>query len=258
MELSLIVSGIRPTKWIRFYDCVKESFSGEFEVIFIGPFDSLPTNLKDKKNVKFISDKGSPVRCSQRAACEARGKYVSICADDMFFFPGTIDRIFELLHANAREKKFIVTGKYYEGHKKKHKRDHSAHQYYLVNNSTVTRSPFIQSDWLILNLFFMRHDYFMDIGGLDTIFEGTAMSVTDLANRVQHDGAIVVLPEYIVADVEFTPGTSGDHGPVVAAQIEHDEPLYQKMYRSPDWIKRIVIDPQNWKLQPEIWKRRFK
>ena len=114
LQLSLIVPSIRPHNWERFCSCVEQSFSGSFEVIFVGPHASPPDNL-NRFNIKCIQDFGSPVWCAQRGTCQASGFYTFLSSDDVFFYPHAIDRVFTIFDQYKCDYKFIVTGKYYEG-----------------------------------------------------------------------------------------------------------------------------------------------
>lgn len=70
-------------------------------------------------------------------------------------------------------------------------------------------------------------------------------------------GAKVMLINKPLLNCSWTPGTSGDHGPIHYAQTKNDEGLYQKIYNDPESIERIKINFDNWQHSPELWVRRF-
>ena len=56
------------------------------------------------------------------------------------------------------------------------------------------------------------------------------------------------------------PGTSGDHAPVHYAQTEHDEKIFQEIYRDPAWKFDAIgncVFLDDWKKTPSVWERRF-
>lgn len=259
IELSVVVPSIRRYHWVRFHNCIKESFSGTFEIVFVGPEASKPDELADVENVRCIQDFGSPVRCAQIGTCELKGTHTFIASDDVFCLPLAIDKVFDMIKQNNGDYKFVVAGKYREGDNPNDwKNHHDTDQYWHVNNAPVTRSKWIPDSWLIFNLSFIRTDYLIDLGGQDSQFEGQAIAVTDLGNRAQADGAKVQLANFTVAHLPHLVGDAGDHGPIVESQLQHDQPLYRKIYSNQRWHKRIRIDMDNWKSSPATWIRRFK
>ncbi len=259
-DLSFVLPGIRTRKWTGFYNSILNSFSGSFEVIFIGPYP-IPEELRTNVDIRYIEDFGSPVRCGQMGACMAQGKYLTLCSDDYIYKPSAIDQIFDIFH-HEQDMKFAINAKLYEGHDnlkrskdKKHARKvHGSDEWYKTSLSPVTAAKSIPSHWNLFHIPFIRTEYFMDLGGLDARFEGPAMSLSDLSNRMQADGGEIRLTPFIAVDVGHLVG--GDHTPIEISQKEHDEPLYQSIYRSKGWKKRIRIDSENWKDAPKRWPRR--
>lgn len=251
VELSIVLPSIRCDKWQRFVDSANLSCKNrEFEIIFVGP-ESVPV----AGNIKHIKSYSSPVSCIQKGAIHAEGEYLSVSCDDGSYFEDAIDKCFDILDSHNRSHKTVVTCKYLEGHRKKDIRVHEKPSYYAVNSSPATKSKFLPN-WWIFNLPFMKTDYFKELGGLDCRFEAQAMAMTDLANRAQMNGSEVYLPEFMLMDIEHTPGAGGDHGPIYYAQVENDQPLYGKIYSDSSCKDRIKIDFDNWKNAPENWPRR--
>lgn len=252
IELSIVVPGIRSHKWGDLYRSIKDSYSGVFELIFIGP--SIPEQIKDIPEVKFICDFGSPMRSSQIGAVSAKGKYITWGADDCKYFKNTIDIAVETLKKESP--KTVITGKYTEGDRPEDWKIQLSHDYQIINHS-YPRTPYVDDKWLIFNVGFMYTEYFFELGGWDCQFEACPLGHTDLAIRAQRDGAKVILLDKPVLSCEHMPARSGDHAPVHDAHMYHDEPIFKNMYNNPNCINRIKISLDNWKQAPERWTRRF-
>ena len=82
------------------------------------------------------------------------------------------------------------------------------------------------------------------------------MAHADFGARAQLNGIKPTLVGVVFECTQF-PGTSGDHAPVHYAQIDHDQPLYQKIWNSSTCLSRVKIDFNNWQKADKIWKRRF-
>ena len=263
-KLSIILPGIRTSKWKKFYDSILTSFSDSFEVVIVSPYD-LPDSLKDYDNIKLIKDFGSPARCQQIGLVNCEGEFVTWGADDGWFYEQSLDKALAHWYANAKSDKDIVTCKYFEGEKNQQGILHSTgttelskDYYYKINHAAGLRSCFIPDDYWILNIGIAKTSYVIELGGWDSSFEATAVSHTDFAVRSQRDGSkYFMLPTPIFA-CDHMPGTSGDHAPIHYAHIMNDEPLFKKIYNSSSCMDRIKIELDSWKSAPSIWKRRFK
>jgi hypothetical protein len=253
-DVTLIVPGIRTQFWEKMYDSLSPSFGSKtFEVIFVGPNDC-PQALTEKDNVTFIKDFGHPNRCQQIAASKASGKYISWFADDAVAKPGAYEIVINSLEGLTEND--AACCKFLES-------DNPSpsmwgDDYYHVNNSTWTRCDFIQNDQLIMNVGVVHEKVFREIGGFDTnLFECTAMAHSDLAIRLTHIGVKIHLFNLIVMHCGFTPGDSGDHGPVFAAHHDSDIPNFRNLYSSKGSLGRSRIEFDNWKSTEAKWSRRF-
>ena len=280
-EVSIVLPSIRPHKLCGIYDSIIHAAKKtSFELIVVGPYP-LPDGLKDKKNIKYVEDYGSPVRASNIGASIAEGKILTWIADDGFLLEDTLDENIDILYSHGNSIKNVLVSKYYEnqigpinGEKFDPSRnDHRNHvignapsshptlqeKYYKINNADCTRSPYIPDDWWIFNVAFMYREFFEFLGGWDSEFEGTAMSHTDMAIRAQFNGANVVMAEKPLFVCDHLPGDTGDHQPIFLCQTLHDEPLIQAKYRDPLWTSKVNtrINVDNWKKAPAIWGRRF-
>lgn len=252
-DVSIILPAIRFNRWINLYNSITNSMKRSFELIIVGP-TSLPPELQDKKNVKFVKDYGSPVRASQIASLIAEGKYLTWAADDCIFENGVLDKNLDLL-----DEKFL---------KNKNNKDVVINNYAEAGNSLpvdvlklkVAYPPhtYISDDWYIFNVATMHTSFFYELGGYDCRFEACPFAHSDLAARAQRAGAIVHVINENMLTCGHMPGISGDHAPVHYAQTEHDEKLYSLIYENPNSQDRKNIDLDNWQNAPKIWDRRFK
>ena len=96
-EVSIILPTIRKYLWNDFYKSLKNSLHREFELILVTPHKELTQELKDKENIKLITDYGSANRCQQIALCNATGKYIKWAADDELFYENIHDEILDLV-----------------------------------------------------------------------------------------------------------------------------------------------------------------
>ena len=262
-KLSVILPGIRKNNWLQFYESVQRSFDGEFEVIIISPYE-LPEELTKFKNIKHILDFGSPARCQQIGLTHCVGEFVTWGADDGYFLPNKLTEAVKFWEENTTSPIDIVTCKYFEGEENQQGVLHSTGQtelskdfYYKINHARGLRSVFIPDDYWILNVGIIKTDYAKDIGGWDSVFEVTAVSHADFAVRTQKNGSTYFMfPEPIFACTHM-PGTSGDHAPVHYGHTEHDEPLFRRIYHSPEGKNRVKIDINNWRESPDTWNRRY-
>lgn len=96
-KISLVGPSIRPELWGQFCDSLKNN-KIEWEVIFVGPKGpvcDLPSNFR------YIHATVKPSQCTHIAFMEAKGKYVSLTADDARYFTpdgnGALDNMVEFI-----------------------------------------------------------------------------------------------------------------------------------------------------------------
>ena len=270
-DLSVCLAGIRKDNWDRLYDSIVKSIGKyTFELIICGPHAELTQRLQKLDNVRCIQDYGAPTRAQQISLKDAQGRYITWTADDGWFLPSGLSKCIEMLDKNPKEKKCVVT-QYNEGMHEDLEtgllipRDGLGSVekgMYYINTHAPVRSEFYPDDFLIFNSVVLPTQYFKDLGGFDCRFEVCPMAFVDFGARAQLDGIDVTLVGVIFECTHF-PGDMEDHGPVHFAQIEHDQPLYAKIWGSPhigrpNPLERIVIDYDNWVDQPRIWTRRFR
>jgi len=271
-ELSVIVPSIRRYFWANFYNSLQASLRNRsFEVIFVTPHKELPDELKDKKNIKIITDYGSANRCQQIALCNAQGKYLRWASDDETFFENKFDEWLSFYESKKTSYKDISICKFYEGEKNSNGVLHTTgetemsdwEQYYRIGKAcpwlhTAFTNGAVSPNYWIFNTALMETEYIKELGGFDTKFETTFIAHTDFGIRAQNNGTNVHLFGSAVMSCTHMPGTTGDHAPIHYAHILNDEPRIKHIYADPTAVKRTKIDLNNWENSPKIWERRYR
>ena len=255
-KLSVLVAAIRPWNWRKLYDSIAKSYSGEWEVIFVGPYPPLPEDV-DLPNLVFIKDWGSSMRAQQIALTHAKGEYCTWVADDGWFLPNALDQAFKQTEDEDWDTLGVdgIIGRYWEG-----EGDHKAMdnpEYYRLNFHDGARSKWIPDDCPLLNLTIAPTETIKFYGGWDCIFETIPMALCDLGVRMHLGGVRFKLCDAALYACTHTPGHEGDHGPIHDGQTLVDMPLFKSMWDGPEDPKRMFIKIDNWKKAPARWERRF-
>lgn len=254
MKLSIVVPGIRAELWKSLYDSISKSFSGEFELIIIGPYK--PTF--EAANLIWIEDFGSPARCAQRGLLEAKGEWISFAWDDGTYIENSLNECFSLLPNEDYHN--IVIGKFYEVvHDINAQQGVAEYQakddLYYIKTHTHAFSNFFNPDFKIFSTGIASKKMLMEVGGFDCNYELFGMALLDISVRLQLHGCNMILKKDPIFTCKWSFGEDG-HNVIQEAYEKADQALYQKTYRS-DIKPNIVVEPDNWKNSPEIWKRRF-
>jgi len=255
-KLSVILPSIRIHNLLYFYQKLKESTSYSFELIIVGPYD-LPAVLDQYDEILYIKDRGSPSRCQQIGLVNATGEYVTWGADDGYFLKDKLTEAIDFLEENKTSYKDIVTCKYLEGLGAATSPTMYQDTYYKINHHDGLRSKYISDDHWLLNVGIVDTKYAKEIGGWDAQFEVTTISHMDFAVRTQRNQSKYFILEDPIFICAHLPGVEGDHGPVHYSHVQHDEPLFKKIYNDPGSLNRINIELNNWEQTPPVWKRRF-
>lgn len=252
MKLSVLVPSIRPQNLQVLYDSIKGSFSGEYEMIVIGP-NGLPDSLKNVDNVKYIEDWGNPIRSQQIGLLKSKGEYIAWAADDGIWVEGALDIAFTKVQGEPYTT--VVMGKYYEGNTINNPAMQSDDYYYLGNHAASSTIP---KHYLMLNVGIVSREILIEVGGWDAqMFEVCPCAYSDLAIRLQNNGCKFIIQNEVMFKCSHMPGTTGDHGPINDGQIDHDEPLFRYIYSKPESVNRVKIDINNWEKAAKKWSRRF-
>jgi hypothetical protein len=250
-KLSVLVPGIRTENWKKLYRSIPEAFHGEWEIIFVGPYE-LPYDLKQFDNIKYIEDWGSPIRCQQRALYESSGEYITWAADDGFFLKGSLDIAFSLLE--YRDPDVVIMGKYKEG-----SGDTTSMEkvnYYLLNNHEDTKSKNYPESTLMLNVGVVSRKLLIEHGGWDAeSFEVCPHAYNDLSIRLQLAGCKFIVQDEVMFICSHMPGHSGDHGPIHDGQQDHDRHVFGLMWKNDMPVRKVNVN--NWEKSPGKWNRRF-
>lgn len=254
-DLTVICPGIRTKNWLKLYQSIETSFSRRWEIIFIGPYP-VPEEMKKLPNIRYIKNMGTPIKCQQIALLASRGKYITWAADDGVYLPGALDIGFNNL--KDKDNMNLVMGKYIEGADNTYM-PMSEDKYYNLKNHDASMLKSLPRDcYWMLNVGIVPRQLLIDIGGWDCQFEVCPMAYNDLAIRLQNYGVNFIIQNEVMYTCSHMPGHEGDHGPVHDGQVEHDQPLFNEIYRKGTAVSRTKIDINNWGQVPEIWERRFK
>lgn len=255
MKISILMPTIRTNLLEGVYNSIEKSFSQEWEMVLIGPYD-LPDALKDKKNIVFVKSFSNPIRCRQIGLIYCTGDYICYAADDVTFYPGALDLAYEKV--KDQDYKTLVIGKYCEANEENPlmRSDIYWDLWYHAPLREVLTTPEMQK-YLLINTGLISRKFMLEIGGFDCQFEACAMACVDLSIRLQNDDAKCILQNEPLFHSTHLPGLTGDHAPIDRAQITHDQPLFFDIYRRIKQDERKAIDINNWKSVPDYWERRF-
>ena len=263
-DVSIILPSIRPQFLETFYASALDACKNHsFEIVIPTPFD-VPDEIKRRDNVKVIKTHAAPTVAKQMAIQLCNSEFLYNITDDGFIMPDSIDKALEL-HKTALGEKDILNMIYAEGvldpvtlqplREIYPYPDHYWHSW----NCPGLRIPGVNQNWKICMHFFMKLDYFYELGGFDCRWEYSVHAIYDLMFRVQAAGGKIIETPFIASAFTHYPGHSYDHGPIHDAQLGPDTVLFNEIYTNENAaIERKVIDYNNWKTQPDVWARRFK
>ncbi len=247
--ISVVIPGIRTHLWENVCKTLKESVGKyDWEVIFVGPFD--PPKLDYP--VKYIKSYAPVGVCIQKGFLAAEKEFIYQTVDDAVFIPNAIEQcVNDWYFSNLRDID-IINMLYSEG------RDYSGEiqgpQNWMVRNFPEFWLPYINRSWQTSCQPLMKRDYILEIGGLDCRFQYSNHSHHDLIFRAQLNGSIVYHSRLGVSKADWAPGTSKDHGPIVAVQDVIDKPVFDELWSNP---RETHIDINNYKEFDKPWKVRF-
>ncbi len=259
-DLSVCLAAIRRHNWKRLYDSIVSSMGDyTFELIFCGPYEEGPEELKGLENVKYIQDFGAPTRAQQISMIAATGRYITWAADDGWYLPPgdnniTLAECIEELDTDIENPKRCLVTRYNEGVGDGLGDPNVG--LYCLNTHRPVASPHYGNTFLIYNCAIMTTEYFLELGGFDCEFEACPMAFCDFGARAQLDGQDPSLAGLLFECTHF-PAETGDHAPIHNAQLDADQPRYKSIWQQPQAPDRIKLDINNWKNVPAVWTRRF-
>jgi len=253
MDVSLLLPSIRTHKLRDFYFSAAAACKlHEWEIVVVSPFP-IPENLEGLKNLKWLVDYGNPTRCTQLGARLCEGEYIYNCVDDGYFSDGCIDQ--GLKQIKELGPKDIVNMRYRES---ECGNGPPMPLLYWNAHRAGLGYPGVHPGWKIALHFLMKTSYYKALGGVDCQFEYMNHASHDLMFRAQHDGAGIFNSHCEGLVCTHFPNTTKDHAPIHHAQLDHDEPLFRKMYFDPGCpANRVNIDFDNWRSSDAVWHRRF-
>lgn len=264
MDISVLIPGIRLNLWPQVYQSLEKSFSGTWEIVFVGPYtpEEVLETFKEihPDNIRYIQSYASPLVCRQQALCAAKGDFICYAADDVLFCEKSLDEAF--IKLAGLDYMNLVVGKYLEGTGSQHpdnqvmRGDNYWHlKYHGFLHSTMARFP--GKDYFLINTGLISRKLMIDIGGWDCQFEACAMGCVDLSLRLQRFGAVCHLQHNPIFFSSHLNGEAGDHKPIHDGQVNHDMPLFLQIWARPEASYRTSIELENWKHYPARWERRF-
>lgn len=243
-KLSILTPSIRKDRILGMYTSLLQSCKKHsFELVIVGPY--YPDMLTDR-NVKYIRDFGSPARAVQIAANFAEGELLTLVTDDAYCYENTIDQCIDDLDTDIMLMRYTEDGQY------------RSKDYWLPSYHDATKTlKGLPENSFSVTVPLMKRSLFEVYGGLDTqTFEMANMSVQDLCFRCQKVGKTVKLSPCDVFNVNWMPGTTGDHAPVHYAETDNDGPAFTKIWEENNQ-RLYVTGMSNWKASPNVWQRRF-
>ncbi len=254
MIISILIPSIRPHLMENVYNSIEKSFSREWELVLISPYP-LPSSLKDKTNVVYIYDAGTPIRGRQRGLIAATGDYICYAADDVLFYPNSLDIAYNAI----KDKPYntIILGKYREGEEFNPNMDNDSYYYLITHESLKPIMNNIPKSYKLLNTGLMSKKLLLEIGGFDCKYETCAVSCLDLSIRIQNYGCPIIIQNEPIFYATHLPMHLGDHSPIHNGQTKHDFPLLLAIYMDERAKYHDKIDLNNWEKADDWWVRRF-
>lgn len=246
--ITFIIPSIRITKLRPMYDSIKRSYSGKFKVIIISPYPQTEDMTLD--NVKWIMDKGNPVRCHQLAIEYVDTPLVTWMADDGLYVNGRLDECV----AACQEPNDVITLKYLEGSNPNGDMTLDDY-YYFMYHKDLRDLAGIPDGCHIISFAIMHTSLLKAVGGFNCIYESIAMAHCDLAIRLKKYGAQFFISPEVIIVLEHQPNLEGDHAPIHNSQTEHDKPAFDAIWREPNDLVTVQLDA--WKEVGDVWGRRF-
>lgn len=272
-DLSIICPAIRSDRWLNMYTAIEASFTGSWELVLVTERE-LPEELKHKGNIKVIFSERAPMQKQQQGLEHVEGEYVTVMSDDSVWLPGALDRAFIETIPKLKNYKELIVLKYLEGKEFdfpswyikqvppdmqfKTNYDFMKHdKYYWSDSHESSNMVGIPYHSPILSCAIFTKKLLFEIGGWRAdLFESQAMGNVELAARLMWYGCTYIIQDFISSTCGYYESSTGDHSAIHYAQINHDQPILNKMFKDNSNRNNLIIPMDNWKLTPEVWYRK--
>lgn len=245
-DLTIIVPTIRADSLPTLLDSIPDSIGYyTYELIIIGP-----NKMEEYEGLTYIEDYGSPSRCVQRAACQAKGTLMTWLTDDRVCKANALAECIETLLAAPKEDGIIVRyteeGPYSE-------LNGSTKDYYISWKHRDNQLIGIPTHYLIAPVPMYYTETFQALGGIDCRFEHVNMNIHDLAYRVQNAGGKLHYSPSVVMHCNSN-NFGADHAVLDRSYSTNDLPLFRELYNHTGPVRQ-VLDMNNWERSPAKWRR---
>jgi len=244
--LSIIVPTIRADSLPTLLESIPASIGDHtYELIIIGP-----NQMEEMEGLTYIEDYGSPSRCVQRAACQAKGTLMTWLTDDGVCKADALRNCVDKLLASPVEDGIVVRyteeGPYSEF-------NGSVNDYYIAWKHRDNQLPGIPTHYLNAPVPMYYTETFKRLGGIDCRFEHVNMNIHDLAYRVQNAGGEFHFSPDVVMHCNSN-NFGPDHAVLDRSYGSNDLPLFRELYNHTGPVRQ-VLDMENWREAPERWRR---
>ena len=252
-QISFIIPSIRPEKLQAVYDSILTSWHGTFEISVVSPKQYVPLKLNPRGEIQWLVDFGCPSRAMQLGWIRAKSDWLFFATDDCEFDSDAVNIAYRNLCKRNFDYKTVIVTPFTESD----------------NWSKWMLTPCYYHAWWHANLRSFNIPFFtklymngliskqlmQETGGFDTRFESTAWSYNEWSIRSQFYGANFIIQRERSNHCQWSPGQTGDHGPVADA-CKDDEALFYGRFNTKNFVRKPVIPVDNWRYAPAKWPRR--
>ena len=254
--ISFVIPSIRPEKLQGVYDSLLASWHGNFEVVVVSPKEQVPLKLNPRGSIQWIVDFGCPSRAMQIGWINSKAGWIFNATDDCEFFSDAINKAWKTLHKHEFDYKTIITTPFTESDRwsKWMLTPFYYHAWWHAN----LRSFNIPFHYKLVMNGLISKQLMQETGGWNCMFESTAWAFNEFSIRAQALGARIIIQNERSNHCVWSPGATGDHGPVSDACTLHDELLFYGIYhaKNSERSRNKPISVDNWRYVAAKWPRR--
>lgn len=264
-DISIVIPSIRAKNLKKCYDAISMSCGKRtFEIVIVSPYD-LPKELDNLENIKSYKSRAAPTVAAQAGTLLCNSEYLCNLTDDSLAQEGAIHLAISMFENKIVNENGAINMVYQEGVLNPETLERITYhnfgqppEYWKPYFHEGLRLKGIDKNWTMCPNYLVKLNRFYELGGYDCDWESLNLPIVDFIFRLQADGGKIVNLPKDAALYSHYPGESGDHQPIHKAEIEHDEIRFKEIYSQENIINsRIKQDYANWKLYPNVWKRRF-